>query len=541
MDVLKEPLLIQNQQLFSEAYVREVHLKAHALDVVSACRQTIQEWREEYPDLTDASKAASYVRQVLSSLGVTYAQTEHGFRLLAGAGRGDATGLCLVVADNDLGRATKGRHHQVLLVRRLREANLSWGVLTNGAQWRLCHAGSPAPYEVFLEADLDALLTSKDAEAFSGFFHFFGSGAFAKAEASTAAKTGLDTFLAASDKRTEAIERHLKGRIESLLQTLCLGFVQDEAAGEYSREKLDAIYKNSIYLLYRLLFLFYAEARNLLPTDLPAYAEVSLASLVADARNSQQEGAGPSDPHAFWKRLRHLFAVVDYGDSAVGVEAYNGGLFSDEEKPYLKDHHITNDFLAPALFALGFEETKTGFQAINYRDLSVRHLGTLYEGLLEYRLNLVQREPVVVREAGGKRLFLPESQAHPIKKSETVLEVGQVYFADDKGERKSSGSYYTPEDVVQYIVGNTVTPKLLERRAALDTLLEELRREHEIAPTDDARAQVASYADGLTLDTVQRDILSLRVLDPAMGSGHFLVAAGQVMTNFVVETLNATP
>ena len=232
---------------------------------------------------------------------------------------------------------------------------------------------------------------------------------------------------------------------------------------------------------------------------------------------------------------------MDYGDSAVGVEAYNGGLFSDEEKPYLKDHHITNDFLAPALFALGFEETKTGFQAINYRDLSVRHLGTLYEGLLEYRLNLVQREPVVVREAGGKRLFLPESQAHPIKKSETVLEVGQVYFADDKGERKSSGSYYTPEDVVQYIVGNTVTPKLLERRAALDTLLEELRREHEIAPTDDARAQVASYADGLTLDTVQRDILSLRVLDPAMGSGHFLVAAGQVMTNFVVETLNATP
>lgn len=533
--------MIQNQQLFSEAYVREVRLKAHALDVVSACRQTIQEWREEYPDLTDASKAASYVRQVLSSLGVTYAQAEHGFRLLAGAGRGDATGLCLVVADDDLGRATKGRHHQVLLVRRLREANLSWGVLTNGARWRLCHAGSPAPYEVFLEADLDALLASKDTEAFSGFFHFFGKEAFAKVEGSTASKTGLDTFLAASEKRTEAIERHLKSRIESLLQTLCLGFVQDEAAGEYSREKLDAIYKNSIYLLYRLLFLFYAEARNLLPTDLPAYAEVSLASLVADARNSQQDGAGPSDPHAFWKRLRHLFAVVDYGDSAVGVEAYNGGLFSDEEKPYLKDHHITNDFLAPALFALGFEETKTGFQAINYRDLSVRHLGTLYEGLLEYRLNLVLREPVVVREASGKRLFLPESQAHPIKKSETVLEVGQVYFADDKGERKSSGSYYTPEDVVQYIVGNTVTPKLLERRAALDTLLEELRREHEIAPTDDARAQVASYADGLTLKAVQRDILSLRVLDPAMGSGHFLVAAGQVMTNFVIETLNATP
>jgi len=354
-----------------------------------ACRQTIRDWREEYDDLTVPPAAASYVRQVLSSLGVAYAPLPaQGFRLL-GSGQGD-TGLCWVIADDDLGRTTKGRHHQAQLVRRLREANLSWGILTNGVRWRLCHAGSSAPYEVFLEVALDELLASSDLAAFSAFFHFFGREAFAQGEDSAFAKTGLDNFLAASEKRTQAIERHLKGRIESLLQTLCLGFVQHEAAGEYSREKLDAIYKNSIYLLYRLLFLFYAEARNLLPIDLPTYAEVSLAALVEDARREQREGVAPSDPHAFWNRLRNLFAVVDYGDRSVGVEAYNGGLFSDEEKPYLKDHHITNDFLAPALFALGFEETKTGFQPINYRDLSVRHLGTLYEGLLSNRAKVIR-------------------------------------------------------------------------------------------------------------------------------------------------------
>lgn len=526
--------MIQNQQLFSEAYVRETQGRAHAPGTVAACRQTIREWREEYADLAGAPDRLSYVGQVLSALGVAYAPlvSGGGFRLLGGEAD-EPTGLCLWVSDDDLGRTTKGRHHQAWAVRRLRDEGLAWGVLTNGARWRLCWAASPAPYEVFFEADLDALLASDHLAAFGAFFHFFGAAAWAPG--------GLDGFLAASDKRTEAIERHLKSRIEELLQTLCLGFVADEAAEDYHRDKLDTIYKNAIYLLYRLLFLFYAEARHLLPVGEPAYDALSLAALVRDARRAQQEGVVPDNPHAYWKRLRDLFAVVDYGDSSVGVDAYNGGLFSDEEKPYLKDHHIANNFLAPALFALGFEATKAGWQAIDYRDLSVRHLGTLYEGLLEYKLNLVQTEPVIVRESGGKRQFLKQSEAGTVKKGEHVLEVGQVYFADDKGERKSSGSYYTPEDVVQYIVAQTVVPKMVERRAGLDALLDELRAEHAVAPTDEARAQIEAFADGRTVETVQSDILGLRILDPAMGSGHFLVAAGQTLTNFIVETLNATP
>ncbi|MDR3708893.1 MAG: hypothetical protein P4L33_11370 [Capsulimonadaceae bacterium] len=174
-----------------------------------------------------------------------------------------------------------------------------------------------------------------------------------------------------------------------------------------------------------------------------------------------------ADPHSFWRRLRDLFGYVDFGASAYGINTYNGGLFSDEEKPYLKDHNIANDFLAPALYALGYEETKSGVAPIDYRDLSVRRLGTLYEGLLEFKLNIVKDEQYVVRESGGKKQFVPISvaaKASPIKKSETILEIGDVCFADDKGERKLSGSYYTPEDVVQYIASNTVAPKLADRR-----------------------------------------------------------------------------
>ena len=86
-------------------------------------------------------------------------------------------------------------------------------------------------------------------------------------------------------------------------------------------------------------------------------------------------------------------------------------------------------------------------------------------------MNLVEHERVVVREQQNKRTFMSMSLAGTIKRTETILEVGQVYFADYKGERKSSGSYYTPEDVVQYIVANTVLPVLQKRRQSLEKFL----------------------------------------------------------------------
>src|SRR6266496_6601335 len=81
------------------------------------------------------------------------------------------------------------------------------------------------------------------------------------------------------------------------------------------------------------------------------------------------------------------------------------------------------------------------------------------------------------------------------KRTETILEVGAVYFADDKGERKSSGSYYTPEDVVQYIVSNTVLPKLKEHRGVLEMLLVDVQRELTVAATKDEYLRIQRYAD----------------------------------------------
>ena len=541
--------MIRNHQLFSQAYLRELQTAKGAVELLDACRQTIREWRQEFPSLDRLAELRAYVEQCLSALTVAYSPRDQGdgWTLYSDAAKEQPTALCLAIQDEDLGRAVKGRHHQVRLVRVLREAGLHWGVLTNGHQWRLCHASGPAPYEEWLEVNLDDILSSNDLTPFHIVHRFFGAAAFVVSPYDppppplaliVPLRIGLDLYRDQSNRRTATIERHLKTCIEPILQRLCLGFVEADGAKHYSSETLHEIYRNAIYLLYRILFLFYAEARELLPLADPRYRPHSLAAIVEASRKRQEEGAEVAEGHSLWNRLDHLFGLVDLGDDTVGVAAYNGGLFSRLEKNYLNGHQLGDQHLAPTLYALAFETPETGPVPIDYRDLSVRHLGTLYEGMLEYRLNRVTGEPCIVRDSGGSRRYVSLSEAGPIKKGDTVLGVGDVYFADDKGERKASGSYYTPEDVVQYIVKNTVSPKLEERRSPVLPILEVARRMCEFAATPEERTQLERYADNNVLETVNREILGLRFLDPAMGSGHFLVAAAQLTTDFCLETLN---
>ena len=147
-------------------------------EVIQACRQTIKEWREYYAELSSFYNISQYVGQCLSALGLTYARQDSGFVLYADYSLGAPLGLCLLVSDDDLGRTTKGRHHQANLVRTLRQQSLDWGIVTNGRDRRLCNAAASAPYELHLQVGLDSMLAGRDSVDFSLFHRFFGRGAF---------------------------------------------------------------------------------------------------------------------------------------------------------------------------------------------------------------------------------------------------------------------------------------------------------------------------------------------------------------------------
>jgi type I restriction-modification system DNA methylase subunit len=121
-------------------------------------------------------------------------------------------------------------------------------------------------------------------------------------------------------------------------------------------------------------------------------------------------------------------------------------------------------------------------------------LGSIYEGILEYRLKVADQELVAVKEK-GREVWLPKGQAST-KKAVDHVTAGSVYLVTDKGERKATGSYYTPDYIVKYIAENTLRP-----------LIEPLAR------------KAMFQEDGLIRKLLPKRLLSLKVLDPAMGSG----------------------
>ena len=140
-------------------------------------------------------------------------------------------------------------------------------------------------------------------------------------------------------------------------------------------------------LLYRLLFLFYAEDRNLLPVRDERYAEYSVRRIRENVRDRVDDGATFSSTLShIWLKLLGVFLLIDKGDDTIGMPAYNGGLFHRSRSPLLERTHVPDKVMAPIIDALSrrTEEVTRGW--INYRDLSVSHLGGIYERLLEYAL-----------------------------------------------------------------------------------------------------------------------------------------------------------
>ena len=575
-----------NLLLFSEIFFQRMHSETADLGNLQAALTTIQNtWQYYLPPLDWASPAwqptnpfpledvaqlrAKVVEPIFAYLKLTYGPCEtdeRAFFLYADWDRQDRTGLCLVLPystdiegrDLETRIIPKGRNYAQQLIRLLREHDLDWGVLTNGRHWRLFHRTELSPTETYLHVDLERIIAEDDIENYTVFHRFFSRSAFVREDG----RQRLDLYKQQSDEATKVIEDHLSAHVEEIVRQLCQGLVEScQAAGEdvTDPEIRTAIYKNALFLIYRLLFVLYAEARDLLPLDVPTYRAVCLRDLLAEVWENHKHGmrydpsinSGLRDEYAMWDRLQALFALIDQGDPAAGVPAYNGGLFDPGRRPFLSQHRVRNSYLQAALIRLStvpargktYDQDREP-QPIDYRDLSVRHLGSLYEGLLEYSLFVVEDEPRVVRVSKKKTHYVPYSLAGKVRARETVLQVGEVYFSETAGERKATGSYYTPEDVVDYIVRHTVGEKLEELKAEFyetQGIERQLADLADTPPDIPAHRQIQRALDEQVLRFVREKVLDLKILDPAMGSGHFLVNATHVVANFIVELLNETP
>jgi len=527
----------RNEYLFSETYLRDITGRSIADENLRASLKTIKEWRD-YADRTSLEKCIStYVGPALDTLGFGHRQDQEQANILIlfpDIDKTEPMSLCYVVPPGeDINCTLRGKHWAEKIIRNLRKHNFQWGILTDGLYWRIYHTKESTPYETYLEVDLENILKSENYNTFQIFYFFFQPDNFVRGENE---ECKFDTYKEKSAKTTEYIEENLRAAIErtevggeGALQTLCLGYLNALNKDTYSEEERIRIYRGATLYLFRLLFLFYATARNLLrEKNIEAFK-----SIVQDSFRLHTQGGAQNNSYNLWHRLQDLFAEIDL--------TYDGGLFNPYESNltrFIEENKVTDPFLSEIIFGLGYyQKSKGNFVPIEYRDLSVRHLGSLYEGLLEHKL-FIAEENKVVRKFGKKIQFTPESKAGKIKRSDTIIKKGKVYFSEDPKERKLTGSYYTPEDVVEYIVKNTVDALLQEKKKKLMDEIKPVIDEIKTAINESERNRFELFIEDKVLKFIEEKVLSLSILDPTMGSGHFLVNATNHIANFIVELLN---
>lgn len=389
----------------------------------------------------------------------------------------------------------------------LRATDKRWGLLTNGRHWRVYHRDLSYRLDVYYEVDLPQIITL-DENAFLYFLAFFHKEAF---QADGTGVCFLDRAYRASTEYAAKVSKELKDNVYEALRLLAEGFLSFPA-NNLKPENLNLVRENAFIVIYRLLFTLYAEARELLPVTNPTYwGTYSLRALTHEIATKEPFESKLSPTTAmYWSRLKELFNLINSGHDFLHIPPYNGRLFDDQkEHQSLAAWKIGDSYLAGAIDQLARARAagRTGRGFVSYRDLSIRELGSIYEGLLEHRPRYATQDMAVVRE-DKREMFIPLAELGS-RKALKVYTVGSVYLETDKGERKATGSYYTPDYIVKYIVDSTVGPILDE----------------------------AKNSDGNLIDS----ILSLRVLDPAMGSGHFLVEATDFLARALVEALGGDP
>jgi len=322
----------------------------------------------------------------------------------------------------------------------------------------------------------------------------------------------MSQILQASSIYTSNLSERLRERVYKQVVPRLAVAAADQMGGT-GGEDLERHYRTALTILFRLMFVAYAEDSRLLPLNVNAeYTRHALKTIARDLSNAINEGrdlgfdnplteeveSGADNQTDLWDSCKALFHAVNEGHVRWGIPPYDGGLFSTDPDVNLvggiiEELSLTNAEFGPALTALIVDKSSDDvIGPIDFRSLSVREFGTIYEGLLESELSVAEG-PLTV-DSGG--VYLPARDADSI-----VVEAREVYLHNRSGVRKSTGSYFTKPFAVDHLISHSVDPTLDEHLKRVEALLDKGRE------TDAAEM-----------------LFDFRVADIAMGSGHFLTA-----------------
>ncbi len=421
---------------------------------------------------------------------------ERGFPITHRAHAG-AVPLLLTVAARDLDRASPefgdgGRRrapHAAMQEYLNAEPTALWGVASNGVRLRLLRDNPSLTRPAYVEADLERIFEEGLYPDFAALWLVAHASRLAPGEGGMAG-CWLERWRAVGAETGQRALTQLRAGVTKALRDLGSGFVEHpantalRAALDDGTLSADALHQQLLRLVYRLILLATAEERGLLHApDATAEARALYAQGYALARlRERSRRKRHHDGHAdLWAGLTVTFRALARGAPPLGLPAL-GGLFEEDQCPALDGAALSNRRLLEAIHALAFFTDRGALQRVNYRDMDTEELGSVYESLLELH-------PVV------------QVATRPW----TFAFVGDAAGGTVKGnERKLSGSYYTPSSLAQEL-----------RASALDPVIERAIRDNP--------------------DNPREALLRLRVLDPACGSGHFLLMAARRLAEAVAR------
>ncbi|MGF1938871.1 MAG: Eco57I restriction-modification methylase domain-containing protein [Nostoc sp. ChiQUE02] len=373
-----------------------------------------------------------------------------------------------------------------------------WAIATNGFRWRLLRDSSLMTRLTYIEFDLEQILDGENFAEFGLFYRLFHRSRLPEG-VDDADKCLLEYYHQEALQQGGRVRDRLRDGVEKALVQLGNGFIQ-HPQNEWLRQKLGIIpnyeakvtnyefYRQLLRLIYRLLFLMVAESRNLLliGDDLEKsriyreYYSIERLRELAERPHWRREGF-----QDLWQGLWVTFLLFDenWRGEVLGLSPLNGDLFGSKTLPALDNCAIDNYDLLLAIRQLSLYLDKAQLRRVNYEFLDVEELGSVYESLLDFHPQIVQKQ----------------------SKYEFALVVGS--------DRKTTGSYYTPPQLVQQLIKTALEPVIKEK---LHSTQQKLGNSENNTSTTLSNHQ-----------ELEKALLSLKVCDPACGSGHFLLAAAR--------------
>lgn len=389
----------------------------------------------------------------------------------------DSPPIHIVGARQELGRVpASGRPRLAphsLVQEYLNRTEALWGMVTNGFTLRLLRDCTFVRRQAYVDFDLQAILEEQRFQDFAALYRLLHRTRFPRG-IDDADECLLEKYYTHSVDQGGRVRDHLRDGVEDALKILANAILQhpdnSKLREKWRRREFTPLefYQQLLRLIYRLLFLMVAEERGLISDGATYRDYYSVSRLRRLAENRVAYTEHPD----LWLSLQTVFRVFQDESLATYLEVspLNGDLFDQNHTELLNAVALANRDLLSALWHLSMyqDNQRASWRRINYGALDVEELGSVYESLLDY-------QPVIVEEHGSLAFDLVSGT-----------------------ERKTTGSYYTPPELVNELIQSALVPVIEDR-----------------------------LNSAKTTEQKERALLDIKVCDPACGSGHFLLAAAR--------------